>query len=106
MSLHACAVRDLHGECDVHGDFKRQDRHVHFEIVSHRKADMRPRSVRSLLLLLTACLTVVATAAQTTQLKVFRGTLVHSRLRTEMEVLEDYLIGFNESNLGRVSTTA
>ena len=81
-------------------------RHVHFKIVSHRKADMRPRNVRFLLLLLTACLIVVDTAAQTTQLKVFRGTLVHSRLRTEMEVLEDYLIGFNESNLGRVSTTA
>ena len=37
------------------------------------------------------------------QLKVFRGTLVHSRVLTEMEVLEDYLIGIDENNYGRVS---
>jgi len=64
---------------------------------------METRSVRSLVSLLAACLVVTTVAAQTAQLKVFRGTLVHSRVRTDMEVLEDYLIGFNESNLGSVS---
>ena len=64
---------------------------------------MDTRIVRSLVSLLAACLVVATAAAQTTQLKVFRGTLVHSRVRTEMEVLQDYLIGFNESNLGSVS---
>jgi len=44
--------------------------------------------------------------AQTTQLKVFQGMLIHSRVRIEMEVLQDYLIGFDENDLGRVSTTA
>ena len=69
---------------------------------------MWPRSVRSLLFLLTACLIDIGpnAVAQTTQLKVFRGTLVHSRVRSEMEVLQNYLIGFNESNLGTVSATA
>ena len=67
---------------------------------------MWPRSVRSLLFLLTACLIVPNAVAQTTQLKVFQGTLVHSRVRSEMEVLQNYLIGFNESNLGTVSATA
>jgi len=67
---------------------------------------MWPRSVPSLLFLLTACLIVPNAVAQTTQLKVFQGTLVHSRVRTEMEVLQDYLIGFDENDLGRVSTTA
>ena len=66
--------------------------------------NMETRSVRSVVSLLAACLVVATAAAQTAQLKVFRGTLVHSRVRTEMEVLEDYLIGFNESNLGRVSS--
>ena len=61
---------------------------------------MQPRSVRLLLFLLTTCLAVTTTTAQ---LKVFRGTIVHSRVRTEMEVLEDYLIGFDENNQGRVS---
>ena len=61
---------------------------------------MQPRNVSSFLLLLTASLTV-ATAAQ---LKVFRGTLVHSRVRTEMEVLQDHVIGFDANNSGRVST--
>ena len=65
---------------------------------------MGPRSVRSLVSLLSACLVVTTAAAQTTQLKVFRGTLVHSRVRTEMEVLQDYLIGIDENNLGRVSS--
>ena len=46
------------------------------------------------------CLVVTVAAAQ---VKVFRGTLVHSRVRTEMEVLEDYLIGIDESNYGTVS---
>ena len=60
---------------------------------------------RSLLLrILIGCLVAAIAAAQTPmQLKVFRGTLVHSRVRTEMEVLEDYLIGINESNYGTVS---
>ena len=53
---------------------------------------------------LIGCLVAVVAAAQTpTQLKVFRGTVVHSRVSNEMEVLEDYLIGFNESNYGTVS---
>ena len=62
-------------------------------------------SARSLLLrVLIGCLVAAVTAVQTpTQLKVFRGTLVHSRVRTEMEVLEDYLIGIDESNYGTVS---
>ena len=60
---------------------------------------------RSLLLrILISCLVAASAAAQTPmQLKVFRGTLVHSRVRTEMGVLEDYLIGINESNYGTVS---
>jgi len=65
---------------------------------------MRSQSVRSLVFLLSASLVVTTTAAQTTQLKVFRGVLVHSRVRTEMEVLQDYLIGIDENNLGRVSS--
>ena len=53
---------------------------------------------------LIGCLVAAVVAAQTAmQLKVFRGTLVHSRVRTEMEVLENYLIGINESNYGTVS---
>ena len=57
-----------------------------------------------LLRVLIGCLAVAVAAAQTpTQLKVFRGTLVHSRVRTEMEVLEDYLLGMDVSNYGRVS---
>ena len=56
------------------------------------------------LLILIGCLVAAVAASQTpTQLKVFRGTLVHSRVRTEMEVLEDYLIGIDESNYGTVS---
>ena len=66
---------------------------------------MELHSARLLFLrVLIGCLVAVAAAAQTpTQLKVFRGTVVHSRIPTEMEVLEDYLIGFNESNYGTVS---
>ena len=67
---------------------------------------MELHSARRLLLLrvLIGCLVAVVAAAQTpTQLKVFRGTVVHSRVPTEMEVLEDYLIGFDESNYGTVS---
>ena len=57
-----------------------------------------------LLRVLIGCLVAAIVAAQTpTQLKVFRGTLVHSRVRTEMEMLEDYLIGINEGNYGTVS---
>ena len=66
---------------------------------------MELHSARLLLFrVLIGCLVAVVAAAQTpTQLKVFRGTVVHSRIPTEMEVLEDYLIGFNESNYGTVS---
>ena len=62
-------------------------------------------SARSLLLrVLIGCLVAAIVAAQTPmQLKVFRGTLVHSRVRTDMEVLEDYLIGIDENNYGTVS---
>ena len=53
---------------------------------------------------LIGCLVAAVAAAQTPmQLKVFRGTLVHSRVRTEMEVLENHLLGINESNYGAVS---
>ena len=53
---------------------------------------------------LIGCLVAAVVAAQTAmQLKVFRGTLVHSRVRTEMEVLENYLIGIDENNYGTVS---
>ena len=65
---------------------------------------MDTRIVRSLVSLLAACLVVATAAAQTTQLKVFRGTLVHSRVRTEMEVLQDHLIGIDVNILGRVSS--
>ena len=65
---------------------------------------METRTFRSIVSLLAACLLVTTAAAQTIRLKVFRGTLVHSRVRTEIEVLEDYLIGFDENNFGRVST--
>ena len=38
------------------------------------------------------------------QLRVYRGTLVHSRVLEQIEVLEDHLLGFDENNLGEVST--
>ena len=38
------------------------------------------------------------------QLRVYRGTLVHSRVLERIEVLQDYLLGFDE-NLGEVSST-
>ena len=38
------------------------------------------------------------------QLRVYRGTLVHSRVLEQIEVLQDYLLGFDE-NLGEVSST-
>ena len=37
------------------------------------------------------------------QLRVYRGTLVHSRVLEEIEVLQDHLLGFDENNLGEVS---
>ena len=66
---------------------------------------MEHYSARSLLLrVFVGCFVAAVTAAQTPmQLKVFRGTLVHSRVRTEMEVLEDYLIGIDDNNYGTVS---
>ena len=62
-------------------------------------------SARSLpLRVLIGCFVAAVAAVQTpVQLKVFRGTLVHSRVRTEMQVLEDYLIGIDENNYGTVS---
>ena len=38
------------------------------------------------------------------QLRVYRGTLVHSRVLEEIEVLQDHLLGFDENNLGEVTT--
>ena len=40
------------------------------------------------------------------QLRVYRGTLVHSRVSEQIEVLQDYLLGFDANNLGEVSATA
>ena len=37
------------------------------------------------------------------QLRVYRGTLVHSRVLEQIEVLQDHLLGFDE-NLGEVSS--
>ena len=37
------------------------------------------------------------------QLRVYRGTLVHSRVLERIEILQDHLIGFDENNLGEVS---
>ena len=37
------------------------------------------------------------------QLRVYRGTLVHSRVLEQIEVLQDHLLGFDENNLGEVS---
>jgi len=54
---------------------------------------MRPWSGRSFLFFLMGCLVVTTIAAQ---LKVFCGTLVHSR------VLQDYLIGFDMGSVSLV----
>ena len=40
------------------------------------------------------------------QLRVYRGTLVHSRVLQEIEILQDHLLGFDENNLGEVSAVA
>ena len=40
------------------------------------------------------------------QLRVYRGTLVHSRVLEEIEILQDHLLGFDENNLGEVSAAA
>ena len=40
------------------------------------------------------------------QLRVYRGTLVHSKVSEQIEVLQDYLLGFDANNLGEVSATA
>ena len=40
------------------------------------------------------------------QLRVYRGTLVHSRVLEQIEVLQDHLLGFDENNLGEVSAAA
>ena len=62
---------------------------------------MRAESNRFLLLLLASWFAVSVTTGQI-RLSVFRGTLVHSRVRTEMEVLPDHLIGIDVNDLGRV----
>ena len=62
---------------------------------------MRAKSNRFLLLLLASWFAVSVTTAQI-RLNVFRGTLVHSRVRTELEVLPDHLIGIDVNDLGRV----
>jgi len=61
---------------------------------------MRAKSNR-FLLLLASWFAVSVTTAQM-RLNVFRGTLVHSRVRTEMEVLPDHVIGIDVNDLGRV----
>ena len=62
-------------------------------------------SARSLLLrVLISCL-VAATACCCTDSYAAESVprlSLHSRVRTEMEVLEDYLIGIDESNYGMV----
>ena len=40
------------------------------------------------------------------QLRVYRGTLVHSRVLEQIEILQDHLLGFDENSLGEVSATA
>ena len=40
------------------------------------------------------------------QLKVYRGTLVHSRELKQIEVLQDHLLGFDANNRGEVSINA
>ena len=45
------------------------------------------------------------TAAQN-QLQVYRGNLIHSRELKQIEVLQDYLLGFDANNRGEVSATA
>ena len=40
------------------------------------------------------------------QLRVYRGTLVHSRELKEIEVLQDHLLGFDANNRGEVSANA
>ena len=40
------------------------------------------------------------------QLRVYRGTLVHSRVLEHIEILQDHLLGFDENNLGKVSAAA
>ena len=40
------------------------------------------------------------------QLRVYRGTLVHSRVLEQIEILQNHLLGFDESNLGEVSAAA
>ena len=51
-----------------------------------------------------AALCLGLTAGQM-QLRVYRGTLVHSRVPEQIEVLQDYLLGFDANNLGEVSAT-
>ena len=45
------------------------------------------------------------TAAQN-QLQVYRGNLVHSKEPRQIEVLQDYLLGFDANNRGEVSASA
>ena len=67
------------------------------------KMDFRVVYICSLLLS-TVCWNYPVVTAQTSapELRVFQGTLVHSRVSTEREVLQDHLIGVDE-NSGEVS---
>ena len=38
------------------------------------------------------------------EMKVFRGTLVHSKSPERIEVLQNHVIGFDETDLGKVSS--
>ena len=40
------------------------------------------------------------------QLQVYRGNLVHSRELQQIDVLQDYLLGFDANNRGEVMSTA
>ena len=40
------------------------------------------------------------------QLRVYRGTLVHSRELKQIEVLQDHLLGYDANNHGEVSVAA
>ena len=88
------------GEGGLDALFKSVDYNI--EEVSS-KMDFRVVYICSLLLF-TACWNYPVVTAQTSapELRVFQGTLVHSRVSTEREVLQDHLIGVDE-NSGDVS---
>ena len=47
---------------------------------------------------------LVNTQVPYTQMKVFRGTLVHCRVPEKIEILPDHLIGFDDARQGEVRT--